>query len=534
MKNVSNSIIAKYENLEETNNIIRNSHENIADIQTDLNKASEKIKKAFSKRSDEISSEINSLKQDSDNISYSVLDKENNLHSFICKVVNEIEDIEGQANDQIDDSHYDEFKKFLTDSYSSYNIDTSKKKRTKTSDTVSKYKTNLVPGEYTMVNDTEKTDDNSKHKTNLVPGEYTMVKTNTSASTTSSGTTSKPGGGVVTMAMPTVAAIETATSSNVTTSGVTSNVSESTSQKTESDSKNKTTNKKTKKSKTKKNISDTTTPLKKDEETVKSDDTKTPDTTTTETTPSNTTPTTDSNVNSDNSNNNNNNSNSNENKSNVTITATDNTNTNNVSPTPQSNTTSTSKPKSSNSFSYSSKNTKSSFTENTTPVSDSPVTNKETVNSNVSNTTTDNKNLFDNNLDDFYSDLDDDISNVGTDTSTGGSGVIPIVAGVGAAAAIGVGAKVYKDRKDNNELDLDEDSPTNGNRFWSNDDQNVIHSEKEEYVDDNYLPRSEQITDNTDDFTYSAKDNNYEENDTWSMNDDVNTNSDLPDLLGNN
>lgn len=135
--------------------------------------------------------------------------------------------------------------------------------------------------------------------------------------------------------------------------------------------------------------------------------------------------------------------------------------------------------------------------------------------------------LFGTDVDDF-SGLDDTVSSVGTDSSTGGSGVIPIAVGLGAAGAVGIGAKVYKDRKENNDLDLNDDRLSNENKFWTTDDSQVIHSEKEEYLDQGTMP----FSNNNSIPSYSAIDNDNINKDTWEV-EDTGSNSDMVNLLGN-
>ncbi len=169
------------------------------------------------------------------------------------------------------------------------------------------------------------------------------------------------------------------------------------------------------------------------------------------------------------------------------------------------------------------------FAQNSTAVSDSssgivgdsvtPIT--DSINN--GNTT----DLFDTTTDDF-SRFEDSISSVGNNSSTGGSGVIPIVAGLGAAAAVGVGAKIYKDRKENNDLDLNEDRLSNENKFWTTEDSMVIHSEKDEY--DGNIDYS--VGEDTP--SYTAVDNSIDDSqkDTWEIS-DVDSSNQMIDLLGN-
>ena len=71
-----------------------------------------------------------------------------------------------------------------------------------------------------------------------------------------------------------------------------------------------------------------------------------------------------------------------------------------------------------------------------------------------------------------------------TTSKSGGSSVIPIAAGLSAAAAAGIGAKAYMDRKRNNDVDEDFDSEE-----WDGDEDIDMKYdsgvEKQEYLDDN-------------------------------------------------
>ena len=51
--------------------------------------------------------------------------------------------------------------------------------------------------------------------------------------------------------------------------------------------------------------------------------------------------------------------------------------------------------------------------------------------------------------------------------SSGGSGVIPVLGGLGAAAAVGVGAKMYMDHKKNNDNDEDSDENDDNSEEWN-------------------------------------------------------------------
>lgn len=56
---------------------------------------------------------------------------------------------------------------------------------------------------------------------------------------------------------------------------------------------------------------------------------------------------------------------------------------------------------------------------------------------------------------------------------------MPLAVGLGAAALGGVGVKAYKSHKENSDFDdANEDSFTNGNRFWSDEEPNTIHTEQ--------------------------------------------------------
>ena len=84
-------------------------------------------------------------------------------------------------------------------------------------------------------------------------------------------------------------------------------------------------------------------------------------------------------------------------------------------------------------------------------------------------------------------------------SSSGGSGVVPILGGLGAAAAVGVGAKMYMDHKKNN--DNNEDSDDNDDNIeewndtsdgndgiladeWNEDDSNFEYDDSETSSDD--------------------------------------------------
>lgn len=152
-----------------------------------------------------------------------------------------------------------------------------------------------------------------------------------------------------------------------------------------------------------------------------------------------------------------------------------------------------------------------------------PINNKQ--NNNIVGTTTDSTtgvvtekiDIPDTKTDLFETDPDiKDYIDIGTDrttsSSTGSSiGILPIAGGLAATAAIGAGIKIYKDRKENNDFNADEDSLSNENKFWTEEEANVRHSEKEIYNDEN------NITDNS----YKASNNDAINNDTWSMEEDI-------------
>ena len=176
--------------------------------------------------------------------------------------------------------------------------------------------------------------------------------------------------------------------------------------------------------------------------------------------------------------------------------------------------------------------------QNSSNASQQASTNTTTNNSSSTTTTTEATSITDESItgntadlfevDDSSSNVSSATSSVGTSTSTGGSGIGAVAAGLGAAVAVGVGVKVYKDRKENNEFDLNEDRPTNENKYWTDEESNVIHSEKEDYVEENSIP--------VDSYTASSNVNNIEvndediNNDTWSMPD---ASSDNSNILGN-
>lgn len=97
--------------------------------------------------------------------------------------------------------------------------------------------------------------------------------------------------------------------------------------------------------------------------------------------------------------------------------------------------------------------------------------------------------------------------------SSKGFNPVPLAVGLGAAALGGVGVKAYKSHKENSDFDdANEDSFTNGNRFWSDEEPNTIHTEQNELSGEDLL--NEQTTAPS----YEAMSNG--NNDTWSIEDD--------------
>lgn len=118
-----------------------------------------------------------------------------------------------------------------------------------------------------------------------------------------------------------------------------------------------------------------------------------------------------------------------------------------------------------------------------------------------------------------------------TKSSKSGFNPIPIAVGLGAAVAGGVGVKAYKNHKQNSEFDdTNEDSFTNGNRFWTEDEPNVVNSEQNEINSDELF--NEQTTAPS----YSAVTNQANNSDTWSVQDTSTREDDSRtyDLLGEN
>lgn len=95
--------------------------------------------------------------------------------------------------------------------------------------------------------------------------------------------------------------------------------------------------------------------------------------------------------------------------------------------------------------------------------------------------------------------------------TSGGNGSIlgTVAAAAGIAGAAGIGVKLYKDRKENSDLDLDEDRPSNGNKFWTDEESNVINSEKDSYSDDDRIETLSEAKQEK----YKAADNGLDNND---------------------
>ena len=93
-------------------------------------------------------------------------------------------------------------------------------------------------------------------------------------------------------------------------------------------------------------------------------------------------------------------------------------------------------------------------------------------------------------------------------SSSGGFNPIPIGIGLGAAVAGGIGVKAYVNHRNNAKFDDEnEDSVTNGNRFWTDEDPNVVHTEEDMFNNDS----------NSKDVSYQAVENNTNGDDTWNI-----------------
>lgn len=478
--------------LEEAKQVISSSINNIRGIREDFNDQVNKIPGLFADCPIDASSEIEDLKKQSKKLYQEVLKREADISVFIGDINRRFEDVEKKAVIEMGDARYDELRKFLDSKYDYHNSNTP-------------MSINFAPaiGGAASVS---------------VITNPTKTPTSTTGTTPATGATvSKKPTSVVQAKKPT-----SNTAATVAAGGATSTI---VSQASDNVLKKK---KETLENKKPGNITDRTTDTLKPPKPEIVDISKNPD--------PNKMPTagdTSNNQKPPTNNNNNNTGNINNKPEDKTPDVPPQTNTNNQNqtPTPAQPVASNNNNKPSTSFGYNSKNNKQTFTQNAAPVSDAPASNQPSQK--ITETLTQEKDLFDANLDDFYADLEEGTDNIGTDRTTGGSGLGAIAAGIGVAAAAGIGAKIYKDRKENNEFDIDEDSPTNGNKFWSNDEQSVIHSEKEEYLDEKIPTKEENYETLTEDTTYSAKSNNYEEKDTWDIVEETN-NSELTDLLGNN
>lgn len=108
-----------------------------------------------------------------------------------------------------------------------------------------------------------------------------------------------------------------------------------------------------------------------------------------------------------------------------------------------------------------------------------------------------------------------------------GSSVVPIAVGLGAAVAGGIGIKALHDHRQNSKFDdQNEDSVTNGNRFWTDEDPNVIHTEEDLFNDTSTLD-SENVS-------YQAVENNADNSDTWSIEENEVSDDNAFDLLSEN
>ena len=210
----------------------------------------------------------------------------------------------------------------------------------------------------------------------------------------------------------------------------------------------------------------------------------------------------------------------------------------NVEPTPVTSTSSNTNYSASTSSNYSNNNVSSSSNVNPAP-SVSSSTDANDTSQVVGETNQDSSQSITNDIEenttdlfDVEDDFDDTLTNSTTESNNkGGIPVVPIVGGVAAAAAATVGAKIYKDRRDNSDFDLDEDRPSNDNKFWTEDEAQVVNSEEDNYLDDDGDSNFEE--ENVQDNEYHASQNNLDE-DSWSMSDDNSDSESTFDLLGNN
>ena len=110
-------------------------------------------------------------------------------------------------------------------------------------------------------------------------------------------------------------------------------------------------------------------------------------------------------------------------------------------------------------------------------------------------------------------------TDTGSSSKSSGSSVVPIAVGLGAAVAGGLGVKAIHDHRKNSKFDdQNEDSVTNGNRFWTDEDPNVVHTEQDLFNDGSELSdTSYQATENSTGDTWSIEDNEIEDNNSFDL-----------------
>lgn len=148
-------------------------------------------------------------------------------------------------------------------------------------------------------------------------------------------------------------------------------------------------------------------------------------------------------------------------------------------------------------------------------------------------------NLFDN--DNISSSNTGTIDSGSNNTSkSSGFNPIPLGVGLGLATAVGVGAKVIHDHKKNSEFDNDDQVESfGGNKFWSDDDLSVVHSEEDSFIDDS-LERfnSNEETDLSSGYSASYSndlESQVPDNNLWTLEDeDLKNNEQIVDLLNGN
>ena len=124
-------------------------------------------------------------------------------------------------------------------------------------------------------------------------------------------------------------------------------------------------------------------------------------------------------------------------------------------------------------------------------------------------------------------------NNTGSTSKSSGSSVVPIAVGLGAAVAGGIGIKAIHDHKKNSQFDdQNEDSVTNGNRFWTDEDPNVVNTEQDLFNEnmDNAETSYQAVENNsvTPDLDTSIN------NDTWSIEEEEIADNNSFDLLSEN